>query len=176
MRYQLKPIFCRPWTLNGLSLKLIESHYENNYGGALRRLNAITQQLESPHRLRANAKAYVDAFLRNIDWKATQERYEDALKVEPPRPLVQPEFGDLPGVNVEEVKAMLDAGKAVQFIDARPRWRAVEIRSGGGVLVYGFHGGCRTAIALREAGFDAKYMKGGHSGWKALGGPIRMQT
>jgi Fe-Mn family superoxide dismutase len=124
----------------------------------------------------ANAKAYVDAFLRNIDWKATQERYEDALKVEPPRPLVQPEFGDLPGVNVEEVKAMLDAGKAVQFIDARPRWRAVEIRSGGGVLVYGFHGGCRTAIALREAGFDAKYMKGGHSGWKALGGPIRMQT
>src|SRR5205809_1722645 len=47
MRYQLKPIFCRPWLLNGLSLKLIESHYENNYGGALRRLNAITEQLES---------------------------------------------------------------------------------------------------------------------------------
>ena len=35
MRYQLKPIYCRPWTLNGLSLHLIESHYENNYGGAL---------------------------------------------------------------------------------------------------------------------------------------------
>src|SRR5437867_10970085 len=47
MRYQLKPIFCRPWLLNGLSLKLIESHYENNYGGALRRLNAITEQVES---------------------------------------------------------------------------------------------------------------------------------
>jgi len=41
MRYQLKPIYCRPWTLLGLSPKLIESHYENNYGGALRRLNAI---------------------------------------------------------------------------------------------------------------------------------------
>ena len=25
----------------------MESHYENNYGGALRRLNAITEQLES---------------------------------------------------------------------------------------------------------------------------------
>src|SRR5476649_968125 len=47
MRYQLKQIHCRPWTLSGLSLKLIESHYENNYGGALRRLNAITEQLES---------------------------------------------------------------------------------------------------------------------------------
>ena len=47
MKYRLKQIGVRPWTLNGLSLKLIESHYENNYGGALRRLNAITGQLES---------------------------------------------------------------------------------------------------------------------------------
>jgi Fe-Mn family superoxide dismutase len=47
MRYQLAPIHCRPWLLNGLSVKLIESHYENNYGGALRRLNAITEKLES---------------------------------------------------------------------------------------------------------------------------------
>src|SRR6202165_4042414 len=47
MRSPLAPIHCRPWLVNGLSLKLIESHYENNYGGALRRLNAITEQLES---------------------------------------------------------------------------------------------------------------------------------
>src|SRR5258706_16060349 len=47
MKYQLKQIQCRPWTLNGLSPKLIESHYENNYGGALRRLNTITAQLEA---------------------------------------------------------------------------------------------------------------------------------
>ena len=47
MRYQLKQIYCRPWTLSGLSLQLLESHYENNYGGALRRLNAITAELES---------------------------------------------------------------------------------------------------------------------------------
>ena len=47
MCYKLAPIFCRPWLLNGLSTRLIESHYENNYGGALRRLNAITEKLES---------------------------------------------------------------------------------------------------------------------------------
>jgi len=47
MKYRIKQIHCRPWTLNGLSLKLIESHYENNYGGAMRRLNAITEQLAS---------------------------------------------------------------------------------------------------------------------------------
>jgi Fe-Mn family superoxide dismutase len=314
MRYQLKPIFCRPWLLNGLSLKLIESHYENNYGGALRRLNTITEQLDSldfaktpgyvlnglkreelvalnstllhelyfaslggegkPTRTMAdalardfgsvdrwrsefvamgnalgggsgwvvlvyvprdrrlvnqfaaehtqavaggipllaldmyehayhmdfgaNVKAYVDAFMRNVDWKAVEERYGDALRVEPPRPLVQQEFGDLPGVGVEEVKAMLDAGKPVQFVDARPRhyvsrtqdiidgatWRDPErVQEWMGELsksdpvvvfcVYGFHVGCRTAVALREAGFDAKYMKGGHSGWKAMGGPIK---
>ncbi len=318
MRYQLKPIYCRPWLLNGLSLKLIESHYENNYGGALRRLNAITEQLESVdfdktpgyvvnglkreelvalnstllHELYfaslafgdgkptetlaqaltrdfgsvdrwrsefiamgnalsggsgwvlltyvprdgrllnqcasehsqavaggipilaldmyehayhidfgANAKAYVDTFMRNIDWKAVENRYQDASKVAPPRPLVQPEFGDLPGVGPEEVKAMLDAGRPVQFIDARPKhyvsrtqdiiegatWRDPErLQEWMGELsksdpvvvfcVYGFHVGCRTAVALREAGFDAKYMKGGHSGWKAIGGPIRMQA
>ena len=39
---------------------------------------------------------------------------------------------------------------------------------------YGFHVGCNTTIKLRDAGFDAKYMKPGHSGWKAVGGPIKM--
>ena len=46
MRYQLAPLYCRPWTLNGISARLIESHYENNYGGALNRLNAISEEIE----------------------------------------------------------------------------------------------------------------------------------
>ena len=47
MRYTLTPLHCRPWLLNGITPKLIESHYENNYGGALRRLNTITAQREA---------------------------------------------------------------------------------------------------------------------------------
>jgi Fe-Mn family superoxide dismutase len=317
MRYELKQIYCRPWLLNGLSLKLMESHYENNYGGALRRLNAIAQQLEAldfskappnvinglkreelialnstllhelyfaslggegkptrpmaealaadfgsvdrwrdeflamaralgggsgwvvlvyvPRDRRlinqyasdhsqsiasgvpilaidmyehayhidfgANAKAYIDAFMRNVDWSAVEGRYEDAKTVAPPRPLVQAEFGDLPGVGVEQVKAMLDSGQPVQVIDARPRhylsrqgdimvgatWRdpdrvqdwVGELSKSDPVVTfcaYGFHVGCKTAIALREAGFDAKYMTSGHSGWKAIGGPTITQT
>ena len=328
MRYELSPIYCRPWLLLGLSPKLIESHYENNYGGAMRRLNAITEKLESldltktpayvvnslkreqlvalnstllhelyfaslggaqaataagnfsvakptgtlaeaiardfgsfehwrdefvamanglaggagwvllvyvPRDRRlfnqnasehsqavaggipvlaldmyehayhidfgANAKAYVDAFMRNVDWKAVLGRYEDAVKVEPPRPLVQPEFGDLPGLGVEEVKSMMDSGRPVQLIDARPlhsasrqqdlvegaMWRdpdrvlewAGELSKSEPVIVYcvyGFHVGCKTAIALREAGFDAKYLKGGHSAWKALGAATKPYT
>ena len=47
MPYEMKPLSCNPAKLKGLSEKLIVSHYENNYGGAVKRLNAITAQLES---------------------------------------------------------------------------------------------------------------------------------
>jgi Fe-Mn family superoxide dismutase len=46
-KFQIKPLGCDPARLRGLSEKLIVSHYENNYGGAVRRLNAITAQLEA---------------------------------------------------------------------------------------------------------------------------------
>ena len=93
---------------------------------------------------------------------------------------------------------MLASGEKVQIIDARPRHystRAEDIMDGAvwrdperleewiGELkpdqpvvtycVYGFHIGCQTAVALRKAGFDARYMAGGHYGWKAIGGKVR---
>jgi Fe-Mn family superoxide dismutase len=45
MTYQMKSLGCDPTKLKGLSEKLVVSHYENNYGGAVKRLNAITEQL-----------------------------------------------------------------------------------------------------------------------------------
>ena len=45
MRYQIAPLFSRPWTINGMTPRQIESHYENNYGDAPTRLNAITDEL-----------------------------------------------------------------------------------------------------------------------------------
>src|SRR3989442_11055852 len=45
MTHTVKPLSCEPTKLKGLSEKLIVSHYENNYGGAVKRLNAITAQL-----------------------------------------------------------------------------------------------------------------------------------
>ena len=314
MRHSLAPIHCRPWTLNSLSLRLVESHYENNYGGAVRRLNAIASQLEaldpasappalynalkreelvalnstllhelyfaslggdgqpngaladalahdfgSVDRWRtefvamahglgggsgwvvltyvprdgrlinqyasehsqsiasgvpvlaldmyehayhidfgANARAYVDTYFRNIDYSALLARYEDARQSLPPRPLVQPEF-DIASVAVEEVRAMMASGKPVQVIDVRPRhslsrqqdiadgvtWRDPEqVEQWMGELskeapvvvycVYGFHVGCKTAIKLRDAGFDAKFMSGGHEAFKAVGHPLKI--
>ena len=309
MRYTLKPLHCRPWLLQGLSPKLIESHYENNYGGALRRLNA-TAQLEgadfgkmpgftlnglkreeliahnsviftssispaseamgatpaSPKCLSATSARWTvggpslrrwgarwagirlgaadlcaprgaarqsvcvgHSHVRQAEfrsWRSTctsmpttstsarmpaptsipsaQHRLEGRRRALPERiegraapDLVQKEFGDLPGLTVEEVKGMIDAGQRVQFIDARPKhyvartqdiidgaaWRDPErVKEWAGELsktdpwscsVYGFHIGCQTAGALREAGFDAKYMKGGHAAWKAIGGPVK---
>jgi len=317
MRYHLTPIPCRPWLLNSLSLKLIESHYENNYGGALRRLNAITDQLEkldfattpayvlnglkreelvalnstllhelyfasmggdgrlaepmkgvlaadfgSADRWRsefvamgealsggsgwvvltyiprdgrlvnqyasehsqavaggipilaldmyehayhmdfgANAKAYIESFMRNVDYNALHARYEDAMKVSPPRTLEQPEFGDYPRMAVEDLKAMMDAGQPVQMLDATPKhfvarrqemmvgaqWRdhekvaewIGELKKDEPVAVfcaYGFHVACRTTLALREAGFDAKVVPGGRSAWKAIGGKTKAEA
>ena len=90
-------------------------------------------------------------------------------------------------------------GKPLQLIDTRPKhfasrqqdiaegvaWRDPErVSEWMGELskekpvvvycAYGFHVGCRTAVTLREAGFDARYMTVGHSGWKAVGAPVRM--
>jgi len=45
MAYEMKPLGCDPKQLKGLSERLIVSHYENNYGGTVKRLNAITAQL-----------------------------------------------------------------------------------------------------------------------------------
>ena len=41
----VRPLLLKPQWMNGLSERLIVSHYENNYGGALRRLNAIRARL-----------------------------------------------------------------------------------------------------------------------------------
>jgi superoxide dismutase, Fe-Mn family len=316
MQYNISPLFCRPWTLNGISPRLIESHYEHIYGEAINRLNGITKELEALdasttsaeaiNRLKrdqftelnstllhelyfaslggdgrtlpeivagaitsdfgsvdrwrhefvalatalsgssgwvlltyvprdgrlinqtasdhgqnvaggipvlaidmyehayqlefgANADAYIAAFMRNIDWTAVQARYQDASEVKPPKRLEQKQFADLPSITVEEIKGMLDSGTKVQIIDTRPRHystRAQDMMEGAvwrdperlddwiGELsktepvvtfcVYGFHIGCETAVTLRKAGFDARYMAGGHYAWKAINGPVKL--
>src|SRR5688572_8430464 len=42
---EMKALGCDPSRLSGLSEKLIVSHYENNYGGAVKRLNQIQEHL-----------------------------------------------------------------------------------------------------------------------------------
>jgi Fe-Mn family superoxide dismutase len=41
----IRPLLLKPQWMNGLTERLLVSHYVNNYGGALRRLNAIRAHL-----------------------------------------------------------------------------------------------------------------------------------
>jgi Fe-Mn family superoxide dismutase len=41
----VQPLLLKPQRMNGLTERLLVSHYENNYGGAVRRLNAIRARL-----------------------------------------------------------------------------------------------------------------------------------
>lgn len=43
--YTMKPLPFDPQKIKGLSEKILVSHYENNYGGAVKRLNSIADQL-----------------------------------------------------------------------------------------------------------------------------------
>ena len=60
----VRPLPFKPPRLLGLSERLLTSHYENNYGGAVRRLNAI------------------DAALDRIDWRKTAGFEINGLKRE----------------------------------------------------------------------------------------------
>ncbi len=311
MRYAIAPIGCRPWLLNGLSDRLIVSHYENNYGGAVRRLNAITERLASldfatvpefqvaglkrdelvalnsmalhelyfaslggegkptermasalkesfgsvdrwrdeftamaralsggsgwvllvylPRERRlvnqyaldhtqnlatgtpilaldmyehayhidfgANAAAYIDATMRNVDWVRVELRYLSATGEGERGAGMAAHQTDLPFVSVEAIRDRMAGGETLRVIDVRPAkyhelekstmagatWRdpervgewSRELSKSEPVLVYcvyGFHVGCGVTAALRKEGFDARYVAGGLSAWKAIGG------
>ncbi len=315
MRHEISPIPVRPWTLNGMSERLIVSHYENNYGGAVRTLNAVRGELRGldaaapGYRMRAlkreelsamgsvalhelyfgnlggeghkipaqagttleeyfgsvgawrrefvaaaqslaggsgwvvltysrrderlwnqiasdhcqaavdgapvlaldmyehayhldfgaNATAYVDAFMRNVNWAAVIERL-GAVRAGRPLPGEDPSDTSLPSLSIEELAAHLAKGEPVQVLDARPRHhisRTVDLMAGAtwrdpdrveewiGDLsreqpvavycAYGFHVGCNVTRTLRERGFDARYIRGGVSAWYALGGARAMR-
>jgi Fe-Mn family superoxide dismutase len=46
-RYSIKPLGAKPETYPGFSEKLVVSHFENNYAGAVKRLNAISARLDT---------------------------------------------------------------------------------------------------------------------------------
>lgn len=45
MEYRIQPLPIDASKLHGISEKIVQSHYQNNYGGAVKRLNAIRAEL-----------------------------------------------------------------------------------------------------------------------------------
>jgi len=145
MKYVVRPLSCDPTKLNGLSEKLIVSHWENNYGGAVRRLNAITAQLAELDF--AKAPVCVINGLKREELIATNsmilhELYFDSLPV------------------------WRDPDRVDEWIGELAPDRPVAV-----YCAYGFHVGCSVTKTLRERGFDARYIRGGVSAWYATGGP-----
>jgi Fe-Mn family superoxide dismutase len=307
MAYNIAPLDLTPAELDGLSERLIVSHYENNYGGAVRRLNAIVGELArldlantpgyvinglkreelvalnstllhelyfasmggegkvtkamtdalardfgSVQRWRtefsamgyalgggsgwvlltwmprdgrlinqyasdhsqavasgvpilaldmyehayhidfgARAAAYVDAFMRNIDWNAAALRFQAAVGVASPMPSPDPAE-----IAPETLRAAIQANKAPMILDVRRRkaldagadmiqgaqWREPErVAEWAGAVplgqeiavycVYGHNVSHDTIVALRAQGVDARALRGGIAAWHAIGGP-----
>jgi Fe-Mn family superoxide dismutase len=82
MEQKIAPIACRPWMLNGLSERMIVSHYENNYGAAVRLLNAVRGELRELCRAGVSGgliKALRREELAAMDSVALHELYFEGL-------------------------------------------------------------------------------------------------
>jgi Fe-Mn family superoxide dismutase len=131
----------------------------------------------------ANAKAYVAAFMENIDWDGVALRYAAA---------VEGSTATL-AVGAEEVQRTtglmrVDVRRKGAY-DAAPEmiagavWRDPEKvdewageMSGAKVVVYcvfGHEVGRSTAARLRDAGVSARFLSGGIEDWKAVGRPVQ---
>jgi Fe-Mn family superoxide dismutase len=157
-----------------LALDLYEHAYQVEFGG--------------------NASAYIDAFMRNIDWAGVANRFKEAAQGG--SAVVRSALDQtVPAITVEELASRLAGGEAIQVIDARPRFhfsRSADMMQGAiyrdpervdewckelspdaPVVVYcsyGFNVGCAVTGVLRQRGFDARYVPGGLSAWYAAGG------
>ncbi len=128
----------------------------------------------------AAAGDYVDAFMANIDWAGVYRRYQQA---------VHAASGSL-GTTADGVagRLLLDVRRAGVFEKAEAmipgaRWCdpgtvagwAAELPRDREVVVYCVYGhevGRATAMRLRAAGVQARFLEGGFDGWKASGRPL----
>ena len=143
----------------------------------------------------ANATAYIDTFMRNINWETVLKRVKAARNDQPP-PNEDPSVTtDVPSLSVEELAAQIANGSGVRIVDARRRnrmsrhvdlmagatWRdpdrveewVAELAPDKPVAVYsawGFDVGRNVTKTLIERGFDARFVRGGISAWYASGG------
>ena len=143
-----------------LALDMYEHAYHMDYGAA--------------------AAVYVDAFMGNIDWSAVYGRYQHAVHAaSEPFGVNADDIGDALVLDVRRAGVFEQA--ATMIPDARwcdpsavgtwcaglPTDREVVV-----YCVYGHEVGRATAIRLRAAGVNARYLHGGIDGWQAAGRPL----
>jgi superoxide dismutase, Fe-Mn family len=131
----------------------------------------------------ANAKAYVAAFMDNVNWDGVALRYAAAVEASTPALAVGADevqrSSNLKRIDVRR-KGAYDAGP--DMIDGAV-WRDPERvdewvgeLSGAEVVVYCVYGhevGQSTAARLRDAGIAARFLVGGIEAWKTAGRPLQ---
>ena len=128
----------------------------------------------------AAAGAYVDAFMGNIDWAAVYGRYQRAVHAaSEPLGASQDEIGDAQVFDVrragvfEQARTMIpgarwcDPSAVATWCADLPANRDVVV-----YCVYGHEVGRATAMRLRAAGVNARYLRGGIDGWQSAQRPL----
>jgi Fe-Mn family superoxide dismutase len=147
-----------------LALDMYEHAYHMDYGAA--------------------AGAYVDAFVDNIRWARVHERYRQAVE--------RGSEGFGAALHEARGQRLIDVRRAGVFEQAATmiegaRWFdpqrvdhwAGELATDEPVLVYCVRGhevSRATAMRLRAAGVDARFLRGGIDAWTAAGLPLQANT
>lgn len=131
----------------------------------------------------AAAGAYVDAFMENIDWAPVYERYQQAVHAaSEPFGATQDEAAGSMLLDVrragvfDQATAMLPGAR--WFDPAAVDSWAAELPVDRELVVYCVYGhevGRSTAMRLRAAGLNARYLRGGIDGWQAAGRPLEVK-
>lgn len=128
----------------------------------------------------AAAAAYVHTFMQNIDWAAVYERYQQAVTraseglggtAEDAR---QVRLVDVRRAGVYQQSGAMAEGAQWRDPAQVDNW-AAELQGQGPVVVYCVYGhevGRSTAMRLKAAGVDARFLIGGLDGWRAQGLPV----
>lgn len=129
----------------------------------------------------AAAGAYVDAFMAHINWAAVYARYQHAVHAaSEAHGATGEDIGDALVIDVRRAGVYENAATVIPGA----RWRdpaavskwAAELPTDRAVIVYCVYGhevSRSTAMRLRAAGLNARYLQGGIDGWQAAGFPTQ---
>lgn len=132
--HQPKPLTFDPARLDGLSEKLIRSHWENNYGGSVKALNAVRQKLEQTLADKDAPPFLYDDFKREHLMRTGSVVFHELY------------FGNLGGSGEADAEMRRSVGAAFGRFEAwEAEFRRIGVGLGGGsgwvVLGYNLHSG-----------------------------------
>ena len=147
-----------------LALDMYEHAYHMDYGAA--------------------AGAYVDAFMNSIEWSGVYARYQCAVHAATASiGCTQDEAAgatllDVRRAGVYEEAATMIAGARWRDPTEVAQWSG-EVETDREIVVYCVYGhevGRVTALRLRAAGLNARFLRGGIDGWQSAGRPVQPKT